>query len=379
MFNRSDLVEKALRGEKLPTSDRMVERFFDGQLVPPEVKFVTPREGADVFEESVTVAVSAQSRRDVPRMELFVNGRPLLRFSGQARVTLPNSPTVTFHAVAYDEDELQGEAEVTIKRKLGAPVTGNLHVLTVGVSKYRDATLNSGSKYAARDADAFAEVWKRNTGNLYQRVLITKLLDSEATRVRLRAALFELIEAASEKDTVVLFLAGHGMNATPTEPNRASYFFATQETDRANLADSALPWTALQTTLASVKANRVVLFLDACYAGNTLGAQQADTERMAELLGKRGGVLVFASSRGSEFSYELENKQHGAFTAALLEALAEGKADLDFGDGKDGVISVEELWTFLRQRVPKLTNNRQTPTCPLLRDFGEPFPLMKLK
>ena len=101
---------------------------------------------------------------------------------------------------------------------------------------------------------------------------------------------------------------------------------------------------------------------------------------MAELLAKRAGVLVFSSSRGSEYSYELDTLKHGAFTAALMEALGQGKADLDIaGGGKDGLVTAEELLAFLRARVPQLTENRQTPTCPLLRDFGDAYPLVRLR
>ena len=30
---------------------------------------------------------------------------------------------------------------------------------------------------------------------------------------------------------------------------------------------------------------------------------------------------------------------------------------------------------YLRRRVPELSENRQNPSCPLLRDFGEAFPV----
>ena len=43
----------------------------------------------------------------------------------------------------------------------------------------------------------------------------------------------------------------------------------------ARVAETALPWTAFQTTLASVRAKRVFMFLDACHSGNALGGQGA--------------------------------------------------------------------------------------------------------
>jgi hypothetical protein len=88
---------------------------------------------------------------------------------------------------------------------------------------------------------------------------------------------------------------------------------------------------------------------------------------------------VFASSLGSQQSFELDALKQGAFTQALREGIGEGKADLDAGAGRDGIVNVEELLTFLRARIPQLTAGAQMPACPLLRDFGEPFPLAKIR
>jgi uncharacterized caspase-like protein len=172
-------------------------------------------------------------------------------------------------------------------------------------------------------------------------------------------------------------MSGHGVQVSDGE-----YYFATHDIDASTeqqVAATALPWTAFQTTLASLKAKRVVMFLDACHSGNALGGQQAYNERLAEALVKRAGVMVFASSRGSEYSYERDEDKHGAFTEALIEGLGSGKADFEIAGKKDGVITAEELLTYLRARVPQMTDNKQTPSCPLLRDFGEAFPLAKVK
>jgi hypothetical protein len=75
--------------------------------------------------------------------------------------------------------------------------------------------------------------------------------------------------------------------------------------------------------------------------------------------------------------HEDDTAEHGAFTAALLEGIGEGKADLEIGGRRDGAITAEELLAYLRTRVPQMTANRQTPTCPLIYDFGEAFLLAR--
>lgn len=76
---------------------------------------------------------------------------------------------------------------------------------------------------------------------------------------------------------------------------------------------------------------------------------------------------------------EDEALKHGAFTAALVEGIGEGKTGLEIGGKRDGGITAEELLAYLRARVPQMTGNRQTPTCPLIYDFGEAFLLARAR
>ncbi len=403
VFCRRDLVAKAMQGETLLVSAEH-QRLMAGQSVPPYVAFLTPRDGQEVAGDQISVEITATDDRDVTGLFFLVNGRPMtvkpipseakpipaeakpipseakpiptshnIYRQFKAVVPLPAGESrVTLKAVAYDAEGLRGWTAINLTRPITGPVIGDLYMFTVGVSRYKTPQFNL--KYAARDADAFADLWKRAEGTLYRRVVTARLTDTQATAANVRTTLSNLLATATDKDTVVLFLSGHGIQVKEGE-----FYFATFDVDLARPAETALPWMVFQDTLAQTKAKRVVLFLDACHSGHSLGGQQANTERLAELLVKRAGVMVFASSRGSEFSYELAEKQHGAFTAALMEGIGEGKADLEVGSGRDGVINVEELLTYLRARVPQLTGNQQTPTCPLMRDFGEPFPLAKVK
>jgi len=298
--------------------------------------------------------------------------RTAYEFRGQAPLPAGEAQ-VTLKAIATDDEGLQGWAEVQLTRQTAAPSAGDLYVLAIGVGRYQNPHYNL--KYAAADAEAFAHLWQPMAGKLYRRVVVTQLTDAQATTANVRAALFRLLETATNRDSVAIFLSGHGVHVGEGE-----FYFATYEIDAATpsrVSETALPWTVFQTTLAKVDAKRIFLFLDACHSGSALGGEQASNERLAEALARRGGVLVFSSSRGSENSYEDDTLHHGAFTAALLEGIGEGKADLAIGGKPDGNITAEELLAYLRLRVPQLTKNRQTPTCPLIYDFGEAFLLAR--
>ena len=117
-----------------------------------------------------------------------------------------------------------------------------------------------------------------------------------------------------------------------------------------------------------------VLLLDICHAG-ALGEGRrgsVNAEEAVKQLTQGTGIVVLSSSTGRELSNEAEQYRggHGAFTAAVLEGL-EGAADRDAGN-RDGLVSIQELSTFVMRRVPELTRNAQHPTTPSserLQDF----------
>ncbi len=407
-FHRPDRVRAALLEAGAPTGEApappaAAQRFGAGQAAPPRIEFLGPEPGVPAGD-SVTVELNVTGATAIIRVEVLVNGRasgarpieigkrPIeigkkpvpVRHAHtqqfQVKLALPppdaaDARGVTITAVAYDAAGLQGREQLTLRRSGRGAVAGTLHVLSVGVSRYRNPDYNL--KYATADAQSFAEVWEKRGAPLYRSVQAVRLLDDRATTAGLREAFARLAATATEQDNVAIFLSGHGITL-----GQGEYFFATHDVDAesaARVAQTAMKWTELEYLLAGAKARRVLLFLDTCHSGNALGGRRASTERLAEALARRAGAVVFASSRGAEYSYELEALKHGAFTAALLEGLGEGKADLEIAGRRDTLITTAELLAYLGARVPELTAERQTPTCPFLQDFGEAFPLLRTR
>jgi len=81
------------------------------------------------------------------------------------------------------------------------------------------------------------------------------------------------------------------------------------------------------------------------------------TRLVNELSSAENGAVVFASSTGRQESLESDEWKNGAFTKAIVEGL-NGKADLL----QNGKITVNELETYLAERVKELTEGQQTPT-----------------
>ena len=81
-------------------------------------------------------------------------------------------------------------------------------------------------------------------------------------------------------------------------------------------------------------------------------ASEAFFERIA---GGKGRVIITASG-ANEVSVEKDELQHGVFTYYLVEGLR-GKADAD----KDGLITIDEIYRFVSEHVPRATGQEQHP------------------
>jgi len=156
---------------------------------------------------------------------------------------------------------------------------------------------------------------------------------------------------------VVVLFAGHGLLADE------GLYYLTHEANIEDPAGTCLKWDELARRLKNIPARQVLFLSDCCHSG-AFGLLPATQDQLAEPLLKDAGVMVFASSRGNEYSVEREQWGHGAFVRALLDGL-EGQADLI----ADGRINVSELQTYVVDRVAKLTDDAQHPYIPRLERF----------
>lgn len=389
-YYRPDLVRQGLAGAALPQVGQ-----FRGAY-PPVVAMTTPGAGVRVEGERLTVTMEASDDSSVERVELFVNGarveaRPLLAGSkplvlgskpllaGSKPVPLQHSTSRTItasiplpagareirvQAIAYDEDGLQSPRdEILFTRDAAAAPTGRLLGLCVGVSRYADTGLNL--KFAHKDAQSLAAELGRQRG-VYRDAEVAALTDEKATSAGVREGLDRLVGQTTRQDTVVLFLSGHGWRREDR-----SFYFATHEVDRTKIPQTALSWADVVQRLRqlSEKSKRVLVLLDACHSGSAA----SNEDLVKAVLSANAGVLIFASSKGSELSLESPELEQGLFTRAVLEAL-EGKA---VPPGEKGATLLDFL-SYVSRRVKSLSSDMQHPHVPFLQDFDTDSTLVTL-
>ena len=237
----------------------------------------------------------------------------------------------------------------------------------VGVSEYNDPRNNL--QFAHRDAEALAAAFAKQEGKLYAKVNAKVLLNKSAGAREVLSEMNRFLRQASSQDLIVIFLAGHGM-----QDNNQTLYFMTADSNLEE-AFTGLGVSELQSFLRRrPMSQKALLLLDICHAGaaaGNMGRRGVPTGNdVINQLVNGTGVKVLASSQGQEYSLEQADFRggHGAFTAALLEAL-EGKAKSGAGS-----TSVLELEHYVSKRVPELTKGKQHPTAPDSNNFQD-YPL----
>ena len=346
----------------------------------------------------------ADDRHDLLRYHVWVNGVPANGPNGQ-----PVTGRSAKQSVSVRLTSGRNKIEVSAVNVAGVeslrdfrvverdtPARGRLFYLGFGVSEYRDTRLNLS--YAHQDALDLENVLRTMAGGPFANVRTQALVDAEVTVDNIKQAASFLAEATVD-DTVVLFVAGHG---THSNDAAADYYYVTHETDVARLTETAAKFDVIEELLANTKARHKLLLLDTCESGERedddpavagipmaeqrglkprttralvldMGGTEAAPKAAAPAprrwllereryiyndLARRTGAIVFASSRGSEFSYERSALQNGVFTEALVEALTSPKAD----DDKNGRVDTQELRKYVAKQVADMTDGKQNPT-----------------
>jgi hypothetical protein len=252
--------------------------------------------------------------------------------------------------------------------------TGRKFAVIIGVSRYRDESIND-LQFADADARDVRDFLRRPEGGGFKPDDILYLENEQATVESVNAALDRILSQAGPDDLILLFIAGHG-GPDPYAPQ--NLYYVMHDTRLTDLPRTALPMTILQEKLSLARARRALIFIDTCHSAGLTGMGPAGGRGLennlinlySAKLFKEEGRAAITSSDVNELSYE--NKRwgggHGVFTYALLEGLR-GQADAN----ADSLITAGEVFAYVRDRVRLETGFKQNPRS--LYDFSGDFTL----
>lgn len=227
-------------------------------------------------------------------------------------------------------------------RALVVGISNYLHV-----SKLREAVL--------RDAQEIAKLLQSEDYCGYPPDHVRLLVDSQATTEGIRKGLRQLAQTAGSDDTVVVFFSGHG-GRVETGPDAGAYLIP-YDCNPQDLRHTAIESEELTTLLSAIKAQRLVVFLDACHSAG-VGELKAVApisnikagldEKTYNALAEGVGRVIMASSRSNEVSLILSGMDNSLFTHYLLEALRGA-----YSTHNDGLVRVFDVFHYISDKVPE--------------------------
>ncbi len=320
---------------------------------PPQVELLS--------QDEMRVRLRLTASGGLSGLSLFRDGMriaqmPLSGDRAELDVDLPALPETRWFALQASDRQGLSSRTVTLPRAAASaspatapaagPAAGRLFVLAVGTDRFDDPGI-APLRFAVADAQAFAAAFE--TPGRYGDVVVEVLADDPDLATALAARLDAIAARMRPQDTLFLHVAGHGLT---DEAGRLH--LAHRKTRVADLAATALSFDTLADRLAALP-GRVMVFLDACHSG-AAGAPSND-DAVDALLRQDRPIAVLAASKGRQFSYESALLRGGAFTSAVVAALARAETDLD----GNGVVELDELYAQVKAEVVRATDAKQTP------------------
>lgn len=237
------------------------------------------------------------------------------------------------------------------------------HALLIGVANYQQVSALPAA--ILHDAQDVAETLTSAAYCGYNPANVVTLLDGQATRAAILTGLAELAVRAGTDDTVCVFFSGHG--AIVGSPGDEDSVLVTVDTNLSDIEGTSISSGEFGQALSTIKAKRVLVFIDACHAGGAAISKSLTDGKGHEFksgyspstfekLATGSGRALMASCRADEVSAVFPGARNSVFTSALLEGLR-GAADKD----GSGFIRLFDLFNYVTQEVPKQIPDGQHP------------------
>lgn len=274
------------------------------------------------------------------------------------------------------EDSVWVTGEEALRRKRTA------YVVVIGVNRYENREFDLS--YAATDAASFADAFGKAQSAFgeFDRVELTALSDSQATKSAIAGALRELSRKAQPEDEVAIFFAGHGLALgdrfylVPTDLGYQGRRDQLGPDGIRTITEHSISDVELEGLLEPVAAERIFMVIDACNSGQALESEEKrrgpmNSRGLAQLAYEKG-MYILTASQSYQLATESSALGHGYLTYALVEdGIRAGRADRSPADGK---ITMREWFDYAIERVPTIFTAEKERKRQLAREKDTPAP-----
>lgn len=350
-------------------------RLEDGSRTRPVIVVASPKSQTRTEASKISLSGVAQDDGGIVEFKILVNGRRLDAHTdrGLAVAGAPSATSVEFSEKialikgenriqirAVDTDGMLAEKQLVIHR---LEARRNVWAVVIGINIYTNVDQLS---YAVNDAREFYRILVEKNRVPAENVIM--LLDAQAGLSKLRSVLgTRLKKKAGREDMVIIYFAGHGATETDTlspDGDGLEKYLLPVDADPEDLYATALPMRELSHIFNRLRSERLIFIADARYRGATGGRTISITDglrarisdKFLDRISSGKGRIILTASGANEVSAEKPELKHGVFTHYFIRGL-EGAADVN----QDGLITVDEIYTYVSTEVPRETGQEQHP------------------
>ncbi len=230
----------------------------------------------------------------------------------------------------------------------------------IGINKYK--TFPS-LEFAVNDAKSIRDTLKTKGFDK-----IIELYDGEASRARIMRILAdELPSTMGKNDALMVYFAGHGLTEDLPDEGGQEGYIAPMDTDVDNYRGSAISMTYIHNMIKKYRAKHILFVFDSCYSGLGLMRNAGTTKKASAFImnasQNRSTQILTAGGKNEQSK---EEKGHGLFTRALLDAL-----NRKTPPSGDSFIVASDIAQTVRKKVAEETNGEQNPMFGWLAGEGD--------
>lgn len=232
---------------------------------------------------------------------------------------------------------------------------GSVHALVVGIDRYHLES-DLGQLSAARnDAQRMGSLLDERFG-----ASVHSLYDDQATGKSIVDAIRSIAKVDNVDDAVVIFLAGHGIEASSSDGKVHGEFVTFDGGTNADRRPANLTLDELVTLREELHAKHVLLMVDACYSGRLI-SQAANPRVDATIRGVRRAASyrsfeILTSGAHEEVADRVPGGMHSWFTKTVVEHL----------DQRTSSQTAQNLWVHVNSRF----DADQVPQAPGYTQLG---------
>lgn len=271
------------------------------------------------------------------------------------------------------DSSLTSRGLVVSTGKSGKQANPKLFVVSIGTSNYKGDEMDL--QYSSKDANDIAVALNAGAQKLFSAdSTVIYSLTSNATdsnylpsKNNIERVFFEISKKAAAKDIIILYLSGHGINAS------GDFYYLTKDAYTTNtstytfkevLKAVAISSNEFTEYLKKVAAKKQVFIIDACASGKMVENLVAhrdipfSTLKALDRLKDRTGTHIITGCAADAVSYEASRFRQGLLTYSLLE----GMKGASLRDNK--FLDIAQWFQYARDRVPQLATGLggiQTP------------------